>query len=135
MYLEVELEPLMSTVWFAGSLSTLKIADSNLSANEGHCRCRNIIAVDRSMAVGLARFLPTKDLATCLAPCSKMAIDGSLPTFAPGHIPAPPTRPAQRLETRLPYKLGVTRTSKCSGVETSFMHVASTIISSNSMFG
>ena len=68
MNLVVEQVPPMSCVWKPPSFSVLKSADSNLSANEGNWRCDNIIAVDRSMAVGLAKSFPASSLATWRAP-------------------------------------------------------------------
>lgn len=54
---------------------------------------------------------------------------------APETTPAPPTRPEARLSRILPYKLGMTITSNCCGLETICMVVLSTIIFSNWIFG
>ena len=55
----------------------------------------------------------------------------SRPMLHPGTIPGPPTKPAPTLETMFPYKLGMTMTSNCWGLETSCMEALSTIMSSN----
>ena len=47
----------------------------------------------------------------------------------------PPTRPAARLSMMFPYRLGMTMTSNCCGLDTSCIVVLSTIIDSNSMLG
>uniref|UniRef100_A0A915IEU6 Uncharacterized protein n=1 Tax=Romanomermis culicivorax TaxID=13658 RepID=A0A915IEU6_ROMCU len=46
-------------------------------------------------------------------------------------MPAPPTRPAAKLSTMLPYKFGITQTSNCCGLDTNCMQQLSMIILSN----
>jgi len=55
---------------------------------------------ERTIAVGLATFLPMMSLATCRHPGSKSAY--SRPMLQPGTTPGPPTRAAPTLLMMLP---------------------------------
>jgi hypothetical protein len=57
----------------AGKLTEQTLCTLYLSANVCICTCRRSIDVLSSSAVGFAMPFPTMSLATCRAPCSKMA--------------------------------------------------------------
>ena len=118
----------------------------------------SMLAVLKSIAVGLATPFPTASSKVCLAPGSKTA--ASWEKLAPDTNPAvewiyqihyfcyksltiflniyyipPPTKPAPKLEMIFPYKLGITMTSNCCGFDTNCIVALSTIICSNFIWG
>jgi hypothetical protein len=83
--------------------------------------------------LGLAMPLPAMSGAV---PCTASNIAQPLsPMLAAGATPSPPISPAARSERMSPNRFIVTITSNRSGAITSFIAVASTIMSSNSMSG
>lgn len=44
--------------------------------------------------------------------------------LTPGTTPGPPTKPAPIFEVMFPYKLGITKTSNCWGLETSYIEIS-----------
>jgi hypothetical protein len=90
-------------------------------------------AAESMRPVGLAMPLPAMSGAVPWT-ASNIATPPS-PILAAGATPRPPTRPAARSERMSPKRFIVTMTSNFSGAMTSFIAVASTIMSSNWMSG
>ena len=124
--------PPRSRVVSRPSFISSRTAFSILSAAYVSPVWRSSMTADRMSAVGFASFRPA-----CFGalPCTASNIAQSLPIFALGARPRPPTSPAHRSDTMSPYRFGSTITSKVSGFCTNCMQVASTILSSNSICG